>query len=40
MKLLDKIKNALFDENEVEEEIAKKVDVVRTTEPKRTRLYE
>ena len=35
MKLLDKIKNALFDEGEVEEEIAKKIDVVKTTEPKR-----
>lgn len=41
MKLLDKIKNALFDEGEVEEEIAKKVDVVKTTETKRaTRNYE
>ena len=33
MKLLDKIKNALFDEGEIEE-IAKKVDVAKTTESK------
>lgn len=40
MKLLDKIKNALFDEGEIEE-IAKKVDVAKTTESKRiTRSYE
>lgn len=39
MKLLDKIKNALFEEDskEEEEEIAKKVDIEKTIEPKKTR---
>lgn len=39
MKLLDKIKNALFEESE-EEEIAKKVNVEKTVEPKRYKKFE
>lgn len=39
MKLLDKIKNALFEESE-EEEIVKKVNVEKTVEPKRYKKYE
>lgn len=39
MKLLDKLKNALFEEEpkEEEEEIVKKVDIEKTIEPKKTR---